>query len=131
MITSLEQIYTPDAPNLIEKGFSQGIKTSNLIFVAGQMGFLPDTGEMISLTDVEAQTFQVMTNIGAILRAENLSFGNIAKTTIFMTDITNYDKINKVYKSFFTDFYPARSTIQVAALADTRALVEIEVIAAL
>merc|ERR1711893_398067 len=105
MGTSLEQIYTPDAPNEIWKGFSQGIKTSNLIFVAGQMGFRPDTGEMISLRNVEAQTFQVMTNIGAILRAENLSFENIAKTTIFMTDINNYDDINKVYKSFFTDFY--------------------------
>jgi 2-iminobutanoate/2-iminopropanoate deaminase len=87
----------------------------------------PDTGQMTAV-DVVAQTNRAMDNLGAILAAEGLDFKDVVKTTIFLTDMADFARVNDVYAAYFESAPPARSTIQVAALPKG-AKVEIEAIA--
>ena len=99
------------------------------MFVSGQIPLDPETGQMTAV-DVVAQTRQVMENLKAILAAEGLMLADVVKTTIFLTDLGDFARVNEAYGSYFDDAPPARSTVQVAALPKG-AKVEIEAVAAL
>jgi 2-iminobutanoate/2-iminopropanoate deaminase len=107
--------------------YSQAVAVGDLLFVSGQIPSNAVTGEIIS-SDIIAEAKQVMENIGAILSEAGLGFSNIVKTTIFLTDMQTFAQVNDVYGSYFTDNFPARETVQVAALPKN-VNVEISVIA--
>jgi 2-iminobutanoate/2-iminopropanoate deaminase len=109
--------------------YSQAIKANGFMFVSGQIPLDPETGQMTAV-DVVAQTRQVMENLKAILAAEGLMLADVVKTTIFLTDLGDFARVNEAYGSYFDDAPPARSTVQVAALPKG-AKVEIEAVAAL
>jgi 2-iminobutanoate/2-iminopropanoate deaminase len=120
-------ISTSEAPSAIGP-YSQGIRTGRFLFCSGQIPLDPKSGEIVS-GDIATQTRRVMDNISGLLRTEGLSFDHIVKTTIFLTDLGNFQKVNEVYGSYFRQHPPARSTVEVSALPKG-ADVEIEVIAA-
>jgi 2-iminobutanoate/2-iminopropanoate deaminase len=119
-------IATPDAPKAVGP-YSQAIAAGNTLFAAGQIPLVPETGELVA-GDVAAQAEQVFKNIGAVLRANAMTFSNVVKTTVFLTDMADFAKMNVVYARHFAEPFPARSTIQVAGLPKG-ANVEIEVTA--
>ena len=108
--------------------YSAGIVTGNLAFLSGQLGLDPVTGELAD--GVVAQAEQALKNIEALLTAAGATFENVVKTTVFLADIADFNAVNEVYGSRFTEPYPARSAVQVGALPKD-ALVEIECIVAL
>jgi 2-iminobutanoate/2-iminopropanoate deaminase len=120
-------ISTKDAPAAVGP-YSQAVAMGNLLFCAGQIPLDPVTGEVVG-TDVTAQAERVCQNIAGVLNANAMSFSNVVKTTVFLTDLADFAAMNAVYARFFTEPFPARSTIQVAALP-RGAKVEIEVTAA-
>lgn len=121
-----EIVSTAKAPSAIGP-YSQAVKTGNMIFLSGQIALNTD-GQIVS-DDVEQQTIQVMKNIGAILDAVALNYSAICKTTIFLTDMNDFARVNTAYASFFEGNFPARETVEVSRLPkDVR--VEISVIAA-
>jgi 2-iminobutanoate/2-iminopropanoate deaminase len=107
-------INTSNAPAPIGP-YSQAVVAGNFIFVSGQIGMDPSTGELV-LDDIETETKQVMENIKAILTAAGIDFSNIVKTSIFLRDMQNFGQVNKMYATYFTDQFPARETVQVAGL---------------
>lgn len=109
--------------------FSQAIKANGFVFVTGQVGIDPDTGQLVA-GGVEAQARQALESIAAILEAAGSSMKHVVKTTIFLTAIGDYERVNKVYETFFPDAPPARSTLMVAGLGGGE-LIEIEAIAVL
>ena len=119
-------ISTLDAPRAVGP-YSQAVATGTLLFCSGQIPLAPHTGELVE-GDVTDQTKQVLENLGAVLRAGRMTFGNVVKTTVFLTDLGDFAAMNAVYAVFFPNHQPARSTIQVAALPKG-ARVEIEAIA--
>jgi 2-iminobutanoate/2-iminopropanoate deaminase len=120
-------IVSPEAPAAVGP-YSQAIALGNLLFCAGQIPLDPATGEIVG-TDVTAQTERVCQNISAVLQANDMTFTNVVKTTVFLTDLANFAAMNAVYSKYFREPFPARSTIQVAGLPKG-AQVEIEVTAA-
>ncbi len=121
-------VTTPDAPAAIGP-YSQAIRAGQFVFLSGQIPLDPGTGELVGGDDVEAQTAQVMRNLGAVLRAAGASFEQVVKTTIFLTDLTDFAVVNRVYGAHFEGIAPpARATVQVAALP-RGAKVEIEMTA--
>lgn len=120
-------IYTPHAPAAIGP-YSQGVEFGNLLFLSGQLGIDPSSGDFVSSTDVEAQCEQCFRNIEALLRQEGLSFDNVLKCTVFLTDMNDFAAVNAVYAKYFCEPFPARSAFAVAALPKG-GLVEIEVMA--
>ena len=119
-------ISTNEAPGAIGP-YSQAVRSGNFLFCSGQIPLDPKSGQIVS-GDIAAQTRRVLDNIAAILRAEGLAFDNVVKTTIFLTNLGDFQKVNEIYGSYFEQNPPARSTVQVAALPKS-ANVEIEVIA--
>ena len=119
---------TTDAPNAPQAigPYSQALEAGNMIFLSGQIPLDPSTGELTQ--GIENQTTQVLKNIKAVLTHLGLSFSNVVKTTIFLTDLGHFQKVNEHYQKAFGDHRPARSTVQVAALPRA-AQIEIEVIA--
>jgi 2-iminobutanoate/2-iminopropanoate deaminase len=117
---------SPDAPPALGP-YSQAIGAGPLVFCSGQLPLLAATGELAS-QDVAEQTKQVLLNLGAVLQSAGLSYSNIVKTTVFLTDLTWFADMNAVYATFFSDAPPARSTIEVSGLP-RGAKVEIEAIA--
>lgn len=122
------KIHTDKAPQAIGP-YSQAIKANGFLFISGQIPVDPQTGQ-VDAVDAIAQTKQVMENLHAILDAEGLSFKEVVKTTIFLTDLQDFNRVNETYGSFFESDPPARSTVQVVALPKG-SKVEIEAIAAL
>jgi 2-iminobutanoate/2-iminopropanoate deaminase len=120
-------ISTNEAPAAIG-AYSQAVRSGRLLFCSGQIPLDPESGKIVS-GDITAQTRRVLDNIGAVLRAEALSFDSVVKTTIFLTDLGDFQTVNEIYGSYFKQDPPARSTVQVSALP-RGANVEIEVIAA-
>lgn len=108
--------------------YSAGIATGNLAFLSGQLGLDPVTGELAD--GVVAQAEQALKNVEALLTAAGATFDNVVKTTVFLANIADFNAVNEVYGSRFTEPYPARSAVQVGALPKG-ALVEIECIVAL
>lgn len=107
-------INTPNAPTPIGP-YSQAVWVGNLLFASGQIAINPKTGNLV-LENIEGETTQVMENIKAVLNATGLSFNNIVKTTIFLSDMNNFAQVNEVYGRYFDADFPARDTIQVARL---------------
>ena len=107
--------------------YNHAVRVGDLLFCAGQIPLDPATGNLVS-GDIEAQTSRVLDNVKAILEDQKLSFANVVKSTVFMTNLAEFAGMNEVYAKYFTSDYPARSTVQVAALPKG-ASVEIEVIA--
>lgn len=120
-------IATTEAPAAVGP-YSQAVTVGNLLFAAGQIPLDPATGEIVG-TDVTAQTERVCQNIAAVLKANDMTFTNVVKATVFLTDLANFAAMNAVYSKYFSEPFPARSTIQVAGLP-RGAQVEIEVTAA-
>jgi 2-iminobutanoate/2-iminopropanoate deaminase len=118
-------VKTDKAPAAIGP-YSQAVIGQGLIFVSGQLGINPETGKL--LEGVENQTEQALKNIKNILESANSSLENVLKATIYLKDINDYAKVNKIYAGYFTQNPPARAAFQVAALPRD-ALIEIEVIA--
>ena len=119
-------ISTADAPAAIGP-YSQAVEAGGFIFISGQLPVDPATGNM-EAADTALQTSAVIRNIEAILKSRGLSLDNVIKTTVFMTDLGEFSKINEVYARFFAADPPARATVEVKALPKA-ALVEIEAIA--
>lgn len=107
--------------------YNHAIRIGDLLFCAGQIPIDPATGNLIP-GDAKAQTERVLENVKAILEDQKLGFSHVVKTTVFLTNLADFAAMNEVYSKYFTVDYPARSTIQVAALPKG-ANVEIEVIA--
>jgi 2-iminobutanoate/2-iminopropanoate deaminase len=119
-------ISTSEAPAAIGP-YSQAIRSGDFLFCSGQIPLDPKNGQMVS-DDITPQTRRVMDNISGLLKSEGLSLADVLKTTIFLTDLGNFQTVNEIYGSYFTSEPPARSTVQVSALPKG-AKVEIEVIA--
>jgi 2-iminobutanoate/2-iminopropanoate deaminase len=98
-----------------------------MLFCSGQIPLDPKSGDLLQ-GDVAAQTKLVLDNLGGVLRAAGLTYNNVVKTTVFLTDLSKFPEMNAVYGTYFITQPPARSTIQVAALPKN-ASVEIEAIA--
>lgn len=107
--------------------YSHAVRVGDLLFCAGQIPLDPTTGNLVP-GDIRAQTERVLLNIRAILESEGLTWAGVVKTTVFMVDLGEFAAMNEVYARCFSGDYPARSTVQVAALP-RGARVEIEVIA--
>jgi 2-iminobutanoate/2-iminopropanoate deaminase len=126
MSANREIITTSNAPAAIGP-YSQAVRVSNFIYTAGQIPLIPGTGKLVE-GGIETQTRQVMQNLAHILEAAGSNLSQVVKTTIFVTDLRDFAKLNEVYGSFFSAAPPARSTVQVAALP-LGALLEIEAVA--
>jgi 2-iminobutanoate/2-iminopropanoate deaminase len=119
-------IKTDRAPKAIGP-YSAGVRSDFFIFTAGQLGIIPETGNIIE-GGIENETRQALQNIQYILQEAGSSLNLVVKTTVFMRDMTEFSRMNAIYAEFFTENPPARSTVQVAALPKGGA-VEIEAIA--
>jgi 2-iminobutanoate/2-iminopropanoate deaminase len=119
-------ISSPGAPKAIGP-YSPAIRAGQLLFVSGQVPIDPATGNMIT-GGIADQTRRVLDNIGELLLAAGRSFGDVARTTVFLADMNDFAAMNEVYGEYFAEPYPARATVQVARLPKD-ARVEIDVIA--
>jgi 2-iminobutanoate/2-iminopropanoate deaminase len=95
--------------------YSQAVIAGNMFFASGQLGLDPATGKMVD-GDAKEQAQQALKNVRALLEAAELSFKNVVQVQIFLADLADFASVNEVYKTFFSDPYPARSTFQVAGL---------------
>ena len=118
-------ISTKEAPEAIGP-YSQAVEVNGLIYTSGQIA-LNDKGEMVA-DDIENQTHQVMKNLFYVLEAAGSHFNDVIKTTIFLADMNDFDKVNKIYAHYFGTHKPVRSTVAVKTLPKN-ALVEIDCIA--
>ena len=118
-------IATNGAPAAIGP-YSQAVELNGTLFISGQIPVNPATGEMPQ--GIEAQTRQVLKNIGAILEADGLTYNDVVKTTVMIANMADFAAMNAVYAEFFTADKPARVCFQAAALPKN-ALVEIETVA--
>lgn len=107
-------INTESAPAPIGP-YNQAILSGNLLFISGQICIDPATGELKN-KDVQQETHQAMHNLKAILSAAGMTFSNVVKTSIFITDMNKFSEINEVYGKYFDGEFPARETVQVSAL---------------
>jgi 2-iminobutanoate/2-iminopropanoate deaminase len=120
-------IDTPDAPAAIGP-YSQGVSAGNLTFVSGQLPLDPKTGSIPAGASVEEQTRQVLSNVEAVLEADGMSLRNVVSTTVYLSDLDDFDRFNAAYAEFFGAAPPARATVEVARVPRD-AKVEISVIA--
>jgi 2-iminobutanoate/2-iminopropanoate deaminase len=116
----------PGAPKAVGP-YSPAVRVGNTVYLSGQVGLNPETSQLVG-TDIESQTEQVMNNLKTVLAGLGISFKNVVKSVIFLTDLSNFQTVNKIYGERFEGHKPARSTIQVSALP-LGAIVEIEMIA--
>ena len=107
--------------------YNQAVRVGELLFCAGQIPIDPATGNLVS-GDIKVQTERVLENIKLILDDQKLTFENVIKSTVFLTNLADFSSMNELYAKYFTVDFPARSTIQVAGLPKG-ANIEIEVIA--
>ena len=120
-------ISTPNAPAAIGP-YSQAIEVNGTLYISGQIPINPIVGK-IEATEIIGQTEQVFANINAILEEAGYTFANVVKSTVFLSDISDFAAMNEVYKKYYQTECPARSAFAVKALP-LGALVEIETIAA-
>ena len=121
----MESIYTPKAPKPVGP-YSQAIRVSGgFLFCSGQIP-LSSGASQITASSIEEQTKIVFENTGAILSAAGMGWKNVIKTTVFLKDMNSFQAFNRIYSSYFKDFKPARSCVEVSALPK-EALVEMEV----
>lgn len=121
-------IHSDNAPKAIGP-YSQAVQVGNTVYLSGQTPIDPGTGELV-VGDISVQAHQVFKNLKAVLSAAGLSFDQVARVGIYMTDLGNFTAVNEVMKQYFKEPYPARSTIGVAALPKA-SQVEIDLVAAI
>ena len=119
-------VRTTGAPAAIGP-YSQAVRAGSLLFVSGQIPLDPATGALVD-GDVTAQTHRVMQSLGAILEAAGSGFDQVVRTTIYLTDLGAFSRVNEVYGSYFDAPAPARATVEVAALPKGAAI-EIDAVA--
>jgi 2-iminobutanoate/2-iminopropanoate deaminase len=95
--------------------YNQAVRAGNMLYCSGQIAFVPETGDL-DLSTVENETHQVMKNIKAVLDEAGAGFENVVKTTIFLSDMGLFARVNEVYGAYFTSDFPARETVAVAGL---------------
>jgi 2-iminobutanoate/2-iminopropanoate deaminase len=122
----MKQISTADAPRPVA-AYAQAVEAGGFVFTAGQVGLDPASGALA--TGIDAQAELAFSNVAAIVRAAGLTPADIVKVTIFMTDLTQFARVNAIYERFVGASRPARSTVGVSALP-LGALIEVEAIAA-
>ena len=120
------KISTTNAPAAIGP-YSQAIRSGQFLYTSGQIALDPASGELVG-DDVQAQTHQVLRNMQAVLSSAGTSLANVVKTTVFLTRMSDFQAMNGVYATYFSEPAPARSTVAVAELP-RHALVEIECVA--
>ncbi len=125
---TIRMIQTDKAPKAIGP-YSQAVQAGNLIFISGQIPIDPKTGELCLFGgDAAEQTKLVMANIKGILESQGLTFDDVVKTAVFLSNMDDFGKVNDVYASHFKDHKPARATVQVGRLPKDVS-VEIEAVA--
>ncbi|XP_029700509.1 2-iminobutanoate/2-iminopropanoate deaminase-like isoform X3 [Takifugu rubripes] len=118
--------YTPTAP--VRQGiYSQAVVVDRTVYVSGQLGLDVASGQLVD-GGVQAQAKQALINMGEILKAAGCTYNNVVKTTVLLADINDFNRVNEVYRTFFSRDFPARAAYQVAALP-RGGLVEIEAVA--
>ncbi len=122
----IEIISTKDAPQAIGP-YSQAVRANGMVFVSGQVGFDPATGQLVA-GGVAEQTERVLRNLAAILHAAGTSLGKAVKVTVYLKNMSDFAAMNEVYARHFPAAPPARATVEAARLP-REALVEIDVIA--
>jgi 2-iminobutanoate/2-iminopropanoate deaminase len=119
-------ISSPDAPKAIGP-YSSALRAGPFLFVSGQVPIDPATGVFVA-GDITAQTRRVLDNVGALLKASGLTFADVVRTTVFLADLEDFGAMNEAYRTYFSEPYPARSTVQAARLPrDAR--IEVDAIA--
>ncbi len=108
--------------------YSHGVAVGDLFFTSGQIPLVPETGKLVE-GPIESQAEQVLRNLEAVLAANDMTFANVVKTTVFLADLADFAAVNAVYATRFPEHPPARSCVQVAALP-AGAKLEIELVAA-
>ena len=126
MITKKKIVTTDKAPTAIGP-YSQATVTGNLVFTAGQIPLDPTTGELVT-GSIEEQTHQVLQNIRSLLQAAGSNMESVTKTTVFMTNLADFNRMNAVYAEYLANKPPARTTVQVVGLP-LGANIEIECVA--
>ena len=121
-----KQIQTTQAPSAIGP-YSQAIRIGEFLYTSGQIALNPENMEMMNGA-IEEETEWVLKNLEAILKADGMSLAHVIKTTVYLTDLGEFARVNQVYKNFFGETKPARACVQVAALPKG-AKVEIDAIA--
>jgi 2-iminobutanoate/2-iminopropanoate deaminase len=123
-----EAISAPDAPRAMG-AYSPAIRAGNLLFISGQIPINPATGELVT-GGIAAEAEQVMRNLAALLKAADVGFEHVVRTTVFLADMNDFAGMNEVYARYLVDPPPARATVQVARLPrDVR--IEVDAIAVL
>jgi len=126
-----DRVHTDEAPpfDQFDLPISQAIVHGDTVYVSGQAGIDPETGEVVD-GGVETETRQTLENIGSILEAAGTSLDNVVEATVFVADLDDFGAVNEIYEEYVSEPYPARSAVEVSDLAMEFA-VEIEVTAAL
>ena len=125
-MTNQRAVATPDAPAAIGP-YSQAVVAGDLVFLSGQIPLEPKHGKLIT-GSIEDETRQVLTNLRNVLAAEGLDLTAVVRTTVYLTDLADFPRINQTYAEFFAEPFPARATVQVTALP-RGARIEIDAIA--
>jgi 2-iminobutanoate/2-iminopropanoate deaminase len=111
---SKQVIKTDKAPSPIGP-YNQAIKANGMVYLSGQVAFVPETGEL-ALGSIHEEAHQVMKNLDAVLTEAKISFDHVVKTTIFLSDMSHFAQVNEVYGTYFKGDYPARETVAVKTL---------------
>jgi len=122
-----KRTFSPSASPKAIGPYHHGSRIGDLLFTSGQIPLDPETNELVE-GGIEMQATRVLDNLKILLESEGLSLGHVVKTTIFMVDLAEFAAVNEVYGRYFTSDYPARSTVQVAALPKG-SRIEIEAVA--
>ena len=115
ILNSMKKIITTsNAPAPIGP-YSQAVLAGNFLFVSGQVAINPENGEL-NTSNIEEETHQVMRNLKAVLLEAGLTFDNVVKSTIFLSDMGTFGQVNEIYGQYFSSDFPARETVQVSVL---------------
>lgn len=107
-------IKTKNAPSPIGP-YNQAIQTGDMLFISGQIAINPENDHLL-VGDIEVETHQVMKNLEAILTEAGMTFSNVVKTSIFLSDMSHFAQVNEIYHTYFSGDYPARETVAVLGL---------------
>ncbi len=125
---AVKEVKTGDAPGAIGP-YSQAVIAGDFLFVSGQIPIIPETGELVAGSSAD-QARRVLLNLKAVVEGGGGSMQDIVKTTVYLTDLSDFAAVNEVYGEFFTEPYPARATVEVSSLPKGVA-VEIDAVACL
>ncbi len=127
-MSSLIPIKTNSAPDPVGP-YNQAIKAGNFVYCSGQIAINPDSNKIDCLGDIKGETIQVLKNLNAVLAASGASLEDVIKTTIFLTDLNNFQIVNDIYSEFFqNEPTPARACVEVSSLPKG-VLIEIDCVA--